>query len=68
MNDIVIIIIASVDELSLPVNILRSAMDNKAPDALAIDRTVPVTNGLITFRSLGVNGKNSNSRDWVKIV
>ena len=68
MEETVMIITAKVELESLPLNILLNKIDSNAPDAFAMERIVPVTNGLITFLSRGVNGKNNNSRDCVKIV
>ena len=62
------IMTANVEELSLATNTRRITMDSNAPDAFAMDLIVPVTNGLITFLSLDVNGKNNNSLDCVKMV
>jgi|TARA_B110000208_G_C11584233_1_gene363717 hypothetical protein len=62
------IMTANVEELSLATNTRRNTMDSNAPDAFAMDLIVPVTNGLITFLSLDVNGKNNNSLDCVKMV
>jgi hypothetical protein len=64
----VMIMTANVEELSLATNTRRNTMDSNAPDAFAMDLIVPVTNGLITFLSLDVNGKNNNSLDCVKMV